>query len=222
MLYFWPYQERLTALPFSVPSPTGTQGTGTISSKGTTVYGSGTNFLGNLIAGDMIIASGQSKVVTQIASGSSSLTVNSAFNTDLPPKTPYNFKGYFVNPLFDNLPPPGSLGYAGGSLVITGSGPSNEVIWAVVAQETSTDGSQYSNQITRTPGYLFAYNSYANGLTKIWGSANTAGASFCASPFALPTVVNGNIYVPTYALSSTCPVTSLSNSGLLRFRLPSQ
>jgi hypothetical protein len=133
----------------------------------------------------------------------------------LPSGTGYSFQGYFVNPIYDSQPPPGALGYAGGSLVITSkSDGSNEVIWALVSKDTSSDGNnKESSETERTPGVLYAYDNYANGLGKLWDSSSTV--SFCASSFALPTVVNWSVYLPTDALGSTCPVASLStgNSG---------
>ena len=58
----------------------------------------------------------------------------------------------------------------------------------------------------RSQGVLYAYNNYAAGLSELWNSSSVA--SFCASTFALPTVVNGSVYIPTYALTSasTCPL----------------
>ena|GEM_PF-3608945 len=67
-------------------------GMGTISSSSTTVTGSGTNFLAELVVGDTITASGQTKTVTAIASATS-LTVNSAFSSNLPSGTTYTHNG---------------------------------------------------------------------------------------------------------------------------------
>jgi hypothetical protein len=69
------------------------------------------------------------------------------------------------------------------------------VIWALVSNET--DGSYTSAQAVRTPGTLYAYDS---NITLKWYSMNT----FCASSMALPTVVHGKVFVPTYAAAG-CP-----------------
>ncbi|MBI3804504.1 MAG: fibronectin type III domain-containing protein [Nitrospirae bacterium] len=67
-------------------------GAGTISSSSTTVTGSGTNFLAELVVGDTITASAQTKTVTAIASATS-LTVNSAFSSNLSSGTSYTHNG---------------------------------------------------------------------------------------------------------------------------------
>jgi len=60
----------------------GLAGTGTISSSGTTVTGSGTSFNTQLAVGDEIVVSGQTRIVTAIASNTS-LTTDSAFSPAL-------------------------------------------------------------------------------------------------------------------------------------------
>src|SRR5581483_5256920 len=79
---------------YSMAPDTGatTSGVGTISSSSTTVTGNGTNFSAELVVGDTITASGQTKTVTAINSATV-LTVNSAFSANLPSGTSYTHNG---------------------------------------------------------------------------------------------------------------------------------
>lgn len=58
-------------------------GTGTIASTDTTVTGTNTNFAAEFKVGDVIIAAGQRKTVTNIAANNQELTIDSAFSSDL-------------------------------------------------------------------------------------------------------------------------------------------
>lgn len=212
-LYFWPWKEQLSAYQFSNNSAQ--TGSGTISaSGGTTVTGTGTSFLSTFVPGDMLIAGGctpstpgSCPIVTAIASDSS-LTINQ----NLTASGSYSYRGYFINPIYDQHPPANAVGYPGGLLAGTsnGSSSSSAVIWALVAKEVS--GSYTSNEAVRTPGVLFAYDT---GLNLQWYSSD----GFCSSSFALPTAVDGKVFVPTYAIgsgSNVCPTSgSPVTSGVL-------
>lgn len=65
-------------------------GTGTISSAGTTVTGAGTTFTTQLSVGDTITANAQIRIITAIASATS-LTINAAFAPDLGGGTAFTF-----------------------------------------------------------------------------------------------------------------------------------
>lgn len=68
--------------PSAINCYTPTTGTGTLSSAGTTVTGTGTSFTTQLAVGDSIIVAGVSRQVTAIASNTS-LTISSAFSPAL-------------------------------------------------------------------------------------------------------------------------------------------
>jgi hypothetical protein len=98
----------------------------------------------------------------------------------------------------------------------------NGMIWAILPNSDSDPDS-----LQRGLGTLYGYSALPNAydiLTKYWNSTDV----WCASSFARPTVVNGGIFVPTYAVSygtgtfTQCPVSTLSGSpystGLLVYR----
>lgn len=158
-----------------------------------------------------------------------------------------SYAGYFINPAYDISPPPGITGYPGGSLVIDSSSPSSGdgVVFAVSDADNAgcncSGGTCSSlcdsNSNTRSPGVLYAYDAAPNSnsaLPQLWNTAPydvtgnphgcTTGTSgncpqtFCASSFALPTVANGRVYLPVYAINNDghtyCPDNAPSNSYL--------
>ncbi|MBD2355994.1 putative baseplate assembly protein [Tolypothrix sp. FACHB-123] len=73
------------------------QGTGTISSTGTKVTGSNTNFADQLKVGDTITVAGDTKTVNLIATDSQELTLDSAFSSDLATGTTFFIgKSYII------------------------------------------------------------------------------------------------------------------------------
>jgi len=80
-----------------------------------------------------------------------------------------------------------------------------------------------------TPGLRKLWDS-KNGTCQIYGSGGTPCQTFCAAPYAVPTVVQGMVFVATYAINTVgdttplCPTDDASqpgyNSGLLVFGLP--
>jgi hypothetical protein len=161
-----------------------------------------------------------------------------------------NSGGYFIAPSQDRVPDEDTLGYPGGSIEGTSNNGSNAVIWAIVPEADKTcpvDGSccvtnayycsspnQYtpcvdtSTNKVRTKGRVLAYKAPTSGgttITRLWDSTLDSSAIFCASSFALPLIVNGQVYVPTYAIPASgaaCPPDSPSSpfsSGLLVFNL---
>ncbi len=67
-------------------------GTGTIASNGTVVEGNRTAFARELKPGDLIIAAGQTRLVTELdfSTPDIKLTINTAFNADLPARTTFD------------------------------------------------------------------------------------------------------------------------------------
>jgi hypothetical protein len=182
-LYYWPYHERLVGLK-SYDSTAAIGGTGTITSSGTTVTGTNTNFKGEIVPGCTISAGGQR---VKIVSGTATtLTVSPAFSPDVT-NAKFSYNGLLINPITATIPDPAETGYPGGSIVITSNGnaPGSGIVWGLGTAKGVV-------QNVRGPGTLYAYD--AKTLVELWSSPDP----FTASSFALPTVVNGNVYIPTY------------------------
>ena len=179
----------------------------------------------------------------------------SALPTCAPASGLVSYAGYLINPARNANPVPASTGYGGGSLVIASSSlnsPDGVVFGISTTQKTASLSCDCSggtctkqcpsNGYTKTQGILSAYDATPNSsstLTRLWDSArynattNPGGCgaaacpqTFCASSFALPTVANGRIYVPTYAINNdgtmNCPdfvpgTTSSYLSGILAY-----
>jgi len=69
--------------------------TGTVSTSGTSVFGSGTNFRSVFKVGESIIAGGYNRTITAITNNSN-LTVDTAFGTNLSAGTPYEKVGMII------------------------------------------------------------------------------------------------------------------------------
>ena len=191
-------------------------------------------FSTQLIPGDTLTAASsppQTGIVTSVTN--TQITV-SGFTSDVNDVT-FAYRGYFVNPTQQSpqeVPSPSTTGYAGGSLVVTSSAPnsSDGVVWALVS-DSMTANQKRSSQILRTQGNLYAYDANpADGggtaLNFLWSSAapNCPNCqAFCTSSFALPTVVHGQVFVPTFAInlpntsSGYCPPSTQGSyeSGVL-------
>jgi hypothetical protein len=227
-LYFWPYQEPLTSFQFS--QNVLTNGVGTIATSGSgppfttvnlttpcTVRSATTPcFNGQMVAGDTLTAGSQAQTVTSV--GGTSLTVSPGFSSAISTSS-WTYNGYFIKPLSGNWPPTGSdVSYPGGSVMVTANQGSGGVVWTLATIETAP--AVPPAKCATFTAMLTAYN--APTLSKIWSSYNTSinsschgpcftinqqpPANQCAAPsgsFALPTVVNGNAYIPTYSISSS-------------------
>jgi hypothetical protein len=88
--------ESAPSARLSIKTGAAVAGSGTVSSSGTTVTGSGTSFMTQIKVGDSIIASGQTRVVTAIASDTS-LTTNSSFSPALGGGTAYSYQRAISN-----------------------------------------------------------------------------------------------------------------------------
>ncbi len=100
------------------------------------------------------------------------------------------------------------VGAPGGILAVTadpGHPTANPVLWAIITGQNNLGGA-IPSYTGYGRGYLYAYSatlpttSAAGSLSLLYNTP-TSGSStdkWLASPFAVPTVVNGKVYVPTY------------------------
>ena len=218
-LFLWPYQEKLTALTVSDGS-TQLQQTTSLTGTGTTVTLSGGTCAGYpcfnnlLVAGDKITPVGFPAQTVLRVQGPASALITPGFSGTAPSWT---YSGYLVNPALDVNPPPTGVGYAGGALAVSANAGQYGMVWSILAaQGTLSPG----DTTTRAQSILLAYGATPTVAGSLQGLYQSS-TYFCATPFALPTVANGRVYVPTYAISSSspCPSTasSPSASGILVF-----
>jgi hypothetical protein len=252
-VYFWPNSnspgERLTALKLSDNS-TAQSGTGNLtwssgSPKTMSLVGSCTadqNCLGDqIVPGDTLALTGTGcgcvgtcPTVTSVTDiGSHQLTLNVTVATAFGSCTPgssgqgFTYTGWLVTPAHNINPTPPTTGYPGGALTISAHYDSSvgyytgAVVWAIVPNSDS----QQSN-MHRGLGSLYAFGALPTSTDQLsldWSSADT----WCSSSFARPTIVNGSVFVPTYAFSNgtfttTCPLpgaTTPAPSGILVYHL---
>jgi len=215
----------------------GTSPTQSANTDGTTdlqASGSGvtTLFTQEVIPGDQIVCSCTTPncpVVAQVISDTQ-LTLSQPLPTScISSSSTIYYAGHFINPRRDMYPNPNTTGYPGGSMVIAGcqttaaSAPTCEssgmlvnsdsaVVWAISTADTSREGTESGTDV-RTQGQLHAYAAKPTStptLQQLWATANCTNCqTWCASSFALPTVANGQVFVPTYALNldttGACP-----------------
>ena len=80
------------------------------------------------------------------------------------------------------------------------------VVWATAGPNPNPPGSCGIFNGRNCTGYLAAYKldvgstCTSGALTQIWPSSLPATPDFLKAPYAIPTIVNGRAYVPTYAL----------------------
>jgi hypothetical protein len=195
LLYLWPTYENLTALQLSGNSAQSPAPAGEITASGTAVAGSGTTFASTVIPGDTLIAGGCTvgstcPVITAVGDDTH-LTVSAAIHVT---EAPWNYSGYFINPSYGTA---GEAQYPGGSLTVTSDDGSGAVVWALVNLGTSSAGVLQAHD-AQTLQLLFASNASAGFPSP---------SAFKNATFALPTVVNGYVYIATGG------ITSVSNSG---------
>jgi hypothetical protein len=135
------------------------------------------------------------QTVTAVNIGSTQLTVSPGFTSALSGVTGWQYNGYFINPLQGTEPKNGvATQYPGGTVEVTSNSGTGGVVWAV------------ANVATAKPcppnctGTLYAYD--ANTLNLLWCTNSLSycdnSTAFVPATFARPTIVNGNIYVPTF------------------------
>ncbi len=144
MLYYWPKDETLTGLQLSNNSAV--TGTGSVSgtSGSTAITGSGTHFTQQLIVGDTIVASGQTRIVTAIASDTS-LTVSPALTSTISASS-FTYNGYFINPIYDTNPMGDNVAFPGGTVSITANGSRAQWFGAL---RLSRPGARLSSRTTQ-------------------------------------------------------------------------
>ena len=207
-LYLWPNNERMTALELS--DYTTQTGTGTITVSGTTVTGSGTSFLSEVIPGDKLVVGScilpNACPTITVVTDDSHLTISQSVSVS---GVSFQYAGFFVRPIYDSHPAEGVVNFPGGSVVVTSNAGSNVVVWGL------------ANVTTSSISTLFAYDASLNAL---WCASSmpicNASVTYHNTKFALPTVVNGYVYVPTNGLTysaggSMCPSSGTSCSGIL-------
>ncbi len=232
-LYFWPYNETIVALQLSDNATTFsglgplTWSSGASTTLNYTLPGgesctTGENCLNQqIIPGDTLqfqncpCSGSGCPVVTSVAA--SSLTVNTPPPAACAAGTPQNFSysGYFVNPSRYYVPQAPRAGFPGGAITVSaqpsGSGGYVDgLVWAVAPNASSSQGPQ------RGLGTLSAYYAVpsATQLERVYASTDV----WCSASYAVPIVANGNVFVPTFAVSTSansftsCPTSSSSAS----------
>ncbi len=217
-LYLWPAFEKITGLQLSngtnqitgSPSITWASGSTTISFSGACTPGTNC-FSDQVIPGDTLIACGCTgtgcPVVTTVAASGSSITVSQALPSTCTTPQSWSYSGYFVSPIRDNRPVAGAVLSPGGSVEVTSKAGADAVVWGV-----STVCLNSSNPCNNANATLWAYNV---ALNLLWCTNSNAtycdnSSSFTQARFALPTVANGYIYLPTSGINMTPPVGNTS------------
>jgi hypothetical protein len=193
-LYFWPYQETMTSFQLSNNAAHTGHGTLSTDTSLTTVDISVAN---QVVAGDHIgnIAGQPVQTVTSVNTESTQVTVSPGYTSALSGVTGWEYNGYFINPIQGAYPNNGaSVQYPGGAVEVTSNSGSGGVVWAVanvaVAKPCPPDCS----------GTLYAFD--ADTLNLLWCTNSLSycdnSTAFVPATFARPTIVNGNIYIPTF------------------------
>lgn len=154
------------AAPIFKGSPS-QNGTGTISSSGTTVTGSGTNFTAQVGVGDRITASSQTRVITAVG-GATSLTTNTAFSPVIDAGTAFTFQKPLLK-LEDNSSNSKLIVDINGNVGIQTTAPNSKL-------QIGTDISFTNNWPT------IAFNQYYNGAN--WIYLTSESASWIAHDYA--------------------------------------
>jgi hypothetical protein len=193
-LFVWPSYEVLAGLQLS--DNTSQTGPGTITATGgTTVTGSGTSFQTHVIPGDALIAGGctppSCPIITAVSKTPQQLTISQNLTVT---GASWQYSGYFINPIYDAHPVDTTVQYPGGGLTVTSNNGSDAVVWGLASLGTGAPGT----------GSLYAYD--ASNLNLIWCSnasgCATSNSVFTAPTFAVPTIANGYIYIPTAGITA--------------------
>ncbi len=218
-VYSWPYHEALVGVQLSDNS-TNLSGLGTLtwsSSTSTTLTYTpssgdpctrGLNCLTEqVVPGDRLqfqncpCSGSDCPVATTVSKDS--MTVN------IPPPSActagaaqnFSYSGYFVSPTPATIPNSQDVGFPGGAVTVSAhsdnsGGYVDALVWAVAPGAASKAGAQ------RGLGTLYAFtalSSTSTTLANVYASADV----WCSASYALPTVANGRVFVPTFAVSTS-------------------
>ncbi|MGO4882241.1 MAG: hypothetical protein ACLP59_15615 [Bryobacteraceae bacterium] len=218
-LYLWPSYERLTGLQLSNGANqlggalpiTWTTGSTTIQLNSACT--SGTNcFTDEVIPGDTLIACGctgtSCPIVTTVDPTGASITVSQALpSTCAPPQSTWYYSGYFLNPIRDNRPAAAAVQDPGGSVEVTSNSGADAVVWGLATVCLNS-----SSPCTSKAATLYAYDT---SLDRLWCTNSLSycdnSSSFERARFALPTVANGYIYLPTSGVNLSAAPSSCLN-----------
>jgi hypothetical protein len=194
LVYFWPSYEELAAFQLSNNAAQSPAPAGTVTVSATSVTGSGTSFTSEVIVGDTLIAGGCTPGVTcpiiTAVTDDTHLTISSSLVAS---SAPWNYSGYFVNPIYDRHPLSSNVQYPGGTLTVTSASGNGALVWALA-------------NVGASPGVGALYVYGANTLNLLYSSTASGGypapSAFTNATFALPTVANGYVYIPTAGITS--------------------
>jgi hypothetical protein len=183
----------------------------------------GSCLLSSLIPGVQITLNGQIVTVTYVQDDQT-IAVSPAPTSSFS-NLSFSYNGYLVNPSTDHYPIESTLGYPGGSMSLTSkSDGSQGVVWSLVSKSGTYEtirGAGILEVHGTTPNFANLSGTapfYGGSLTRIWNSDPTNTDFWCASSFVPPTVVNGQVFVATYAAPANltngpCPATASPFTG---------
>jgi hypothetical protein len=233
-LYFWPYQEELIALQLALLS-TQSQGAGTVSTStsGSVVSANGsngTNFTSTVIPGDFLIINGctpslnySQNTCPVITSVQSDTLLYLSFDPHVTTPMSWYYSGYFVKPEYETHPVSDKVYYPGGSVMVTSNGTvsGSAIVWGLVSVNTNCyqEGAGALNAYNAsTLGYLWSSNALSTPpLFSLTYPAFNATAGYAGGLYALPVIVNGNAYVPTFGVNSGTCTSPQTSSGIIVF-----
>ena len=176
------------------------------------------------MSGDTLTAASQTQTVT--AAGYNTMTVSPGFSAPVNTST-WTYHGLFIKPVYGNSPTAGtSVEFPGGAVEVTSNNGTGGVVWGLATIETAP-----ANPPTQLcPTLTAMLNAYdALTLTQLWSSYTTSNPGHCfgpcfsitpppagnsctipASTFGLPTIVNGDVYIPTYQITYSAANASCS------------
>ena len=208
--------------------------TGTVSSSGTTVTGSGTAFTTQLQVGDVIVSDSQVRIVATIASNTV-LTTDAAFSAALSSAT--FVKRYPIGHIFDFSGDSGDSSDSGNSKVLDIGGPAIAASWtgkiyynvtrsSAVASSKTINKNKYvhlnlgSHNVAATTGPWSLGVPDAMKIRKVWKGSNTAVAAATGidvtTHFSLDTGATDSFYGTSKLRKKTTSSLSLTASdGLL-------
>ena len=242
-LYYWPYGEDLSSLVLSDPG-TQTAGGGnlTTSTAGSIVSANGSAcstgyscpctghggacFTSKVTPGDYLIVGGCSPTggtCPVITSVQSDTLLYLSFDPGVTMPSGWHYSGYFIKPEYDTRPSSGAVGFPGGSVVVTSNATNSGtgIVWGLISVPTAcySSGAGALNAYDASSlSYLCSSNSLTNPpLFSNTYPAFNATAGMSAGLYALPTIANGNVYVPTFGVNSGTCASPTAASGVIVF-----